>query len=279
MIAGSRLYRAVFGLAVGGLLACLLTPGLCASGLAVTVTLSSTPPPQRLVTAPAGQSATRGSILLYRFRLLNITSTRQRFRLALTAPSRWIAVLPLNLDGRAGPLSAGESTNLYVLLFVPQHANVGATGVLTLRAMGTVGPIVSGQDSVTTTVVSRYGLTMTSDGHQSGGEYDGEQPAHAGDTVRYRAQLTNLSGSRRTFTLSATSLQGWSAAMMGQAASPITLAANRSQVVEARVTVPHSASVGTTDALVISADVTSPALHYEAVGVTTVVHGGGGPHH
>jgi hypothetical protein len=266
----SHLRRALFALAVGGLLACLLTPGRCASGLAVTVTLSSTPPPQRLVTAPAGQSATRGSILLYRFRLLNITSTRQRFRLTLTTPSRWDAVLPLDLDGRAGPLSAGESTNLYVLLFVPQHASVGTTGVLTLRATGTVVPVVSGQDSVTTTIVPRYALTMTSDAEQS------ERP---GNTVRYRAQLTNYSGSRQTFTLSAASLQGWSAAMVGPAASPITLFAGRSQVVEARVTVPHSASVGTTDALVISADVTSPALHYEAVGVTTVVRGGGGPHH
>jgi hypothetical protein len=274
----SHLRRALFALAVGGLLACLLAPcGAAAPGVAITVTLSSTPTP-KLVTAPAGQSATRGSILLYRFRLLNITSTRQRFQLALTAPSRWTAVLPLNLDGRAGPLSAGASTNIYVLLFVPRNVGTGSTGVLTLRATSTVAPTITGQDSVTTTIVSRSGLTMTSDGQQSGGQSDGEQSAHAGDTVRYRALLTNLSGSRRTFTLSATSLQGWSAAMMGQATSPITLAANRSQVVEARVTVPHSASVGTQDALVIAADVTSPALHYETVGVTTVVRGGG-PHH
>ena len=266
----SRLRRVMFALAVGGLLACWLAPPYAgASSVGITVTLSSTPTP-RLVTAPAGQSATRGSILLYRFRLLNITSTRQRFRLTLTTPSRWDAMLPLDPDGRVGPLAAGESTDLYVLLFAPRLVSTGATGVLTLRATGTVAPFVSGQDAVTTTVVSRYALTMTSDAEQS------ERP---GNTVRYRAELTNYSSSRQTFLLSATSLQGWPAAMVGQAASPITLSAGRSQVVEARVTVPHSASVGTTEALVIAANVTSPAAHYEAVGVTTVVHGGGGPHH
>ena len=68
---------------------------------------------------------------------------------------------------------------------------------------------------------------------------------------------------------------------LGMGAPPASLKALAARpgvmLAEARVSVPHSASLEAEEARIVSADRSVPAAPYEAVDVTTVVRGNRGP--
>ncbi|MCB0036484.1 MAG: hypothetical protein KDE51_20770, partial [Anaerolineales bacterium] len=139
----------------------------------------------------------------------------------------------------------------------------GSTGLvhtMNVTATSTLSPSVQATAVNTTTVQTIRDVTLVPDNASS---------TTAGQTAVYQHTLTNSGNATDSFTLSATSSEGWSVTV-----DPLnsgSLAANQSIPVTVSVTVPAGAVVGTVDLTMITATSTNAVTVTASVTDTTTV--------
>lgn len=155
-------------------------------------------------------------------------------------------------------LAAGDSTVVEVAVTVPVDEAAGATNVATMRVTAQHDTAVIALVAIETTAAQVAGVQLAPDG--SGGGF-------VGSTVVHAHTLTNEGNGTDTFTLSASSSEGWAVRLSRAAA---TLAAGESTTLLVYVTVPSQLSQETTDNTTVTATSTTTGTVSDSAVDTTV---------
>jgi VCBS repeat-containing protein len=105
--------------------------------------------PSGEVSAPAGQSGEPLDVVSYAFLVTNSGNYTDTFSIALSGV--WDATLPGG--NSTGPLAAGDSLAITVLVTIPEDAMDGDSDVTTLTITSALDPAVTASAEVTTTAV------------------------------------------------------------------------------------------------------------------------------
>ena len=228
----------------------LLAAGRTAGAQEIQVTVKLAQIPAKMVIAPPGQSGAPGATVVYQFRVQNISSAVQSYRLTITSkPQSWKTFLPLHPNKRLGPLAAGQIAVVPVKVLIPTKAAVGSTEWTTLTATTVGRPAVTDQDSVITTVVPKSALALTA---------PSAVYASPGKTVRCRALVTYSGAQPCQVSVTGGSVNGWSVTAGGLGSASVAVPRGGTVEVILELTIPANAPPGGLDLLLVTAEAPGP---------------------
>ncbi len=212
-------------------------------------------------------SASSNSIITYIHQVKNIGNTTDTIDLTAASSRGWLVGI-YEASGvttvSSVTLAPGANTTITVKITIPQGIPNGTTDITTIRGTSRVDPTKTDTAKKTTTVVGSVAITPDNSGSMT-----------TGTAISYSHQVFNNTNTTDTFTLSASSSQGWFVVFKdgsGQTTiTSVTVGPNSSVNIIAQISVPATATVGSQDVATVRATSTNnPSNYGEAVDITTV---------
>jgi hypothetical protein len=177
---------------------------------------------------------------------------------------------PTDAPATLGPLSAGESTTMDVLVTVPSSTAGGATDAVVIHVTSRGDGTQSAAATLTTTANNVYGVQIVPETQ--------DKQASPGATVSYALEVTNTGNTTDTFALIATGYTWPPAIRLDENVSSIQvqvgpLAAGESEAVDILVVIPQDTVLGSTDTASITVASQSDDTRWATATLTTIVPG------
>ena len=202
-----------------------------------------------------------GEIITYTHTLTNVSGATQTFLLQVQSSWDWpVSVTPDRVDN----LANGAAQMIVVTVTIPDTAVPGTEEFTSVTAVATGSPAILAGALNRTTVLEPppvYAVSITPNNSGSG---------LPGAVRQYQHEVTNLGAVVETFTVEASSSQGWASTV---SPTTLTLAPNEQAVVNVNVPIPAGALPGTVDVTTVTARTTAAgtAVSASATNTTTVL--------
>lgn len=211
-------------------------------------------------------SASSNSVKTYTHQVQNIGNTTDTIDLTATSSQGWeVGIYDASGETSLSSvnLAPGASTTITVKITIPEGVPNGIIDITTVHGTSRTDPTKSDTATDTTVVGS---VTITPDNFGS---------MTTGTAISYFHLVANNTGTTDTITLSEVSSQGWYVVFKDASGettiTSVTVGPNSSIWIIAQITVPATATIGSTDVTTIRATSTNNSSNYdEAIDITTV---------